>query len=69
MRKYKATISFVVEVEADNCCAAHQFIRAQRLVGPWASSMPTPSSKNSNDHFMAAFAEFEHKATLKLEAL
>jgi len=47
MRKYRVTIKYTLDVEADNACAAHTFAKRLTVGGPTCSVFRTFSSLTS----------------------
>lgn len=70
MRKYKATVTFEIDVEADNCCAAKNFVQKMRLGGPLSSIQSTPSSEKTKrpQYWQASLVSDEAIVAVKLEA-
>jgi len=69
MKRYKVTITHVVEIEADNACAASNFAKKLSLNGPLSSMSRTFSAKNSKvSDFWVASRTSEHPAKVRVEA-
>lgn len=69
MKKYKVTITHVLEIEADNACAASAFAKKLRISGPSSSMFKTFSSITSkvSDFWLASRAA-EEKIKTRVEA-
>ena len=69
MRRYKVTITHVVEIQADNACAASDFAKKLSLNGPFSSMSRTFSAMNSKvSDFWFASRTAQQPAKIRVEA-
>lgn len=69
MKRYKVTITHVVEIQADNACAASDFAKKLSLNGPLSSMSRTFSAMNSHvSDFWFASRTPEPTAKVRVEA-